>query len=312
MGFCKFPSFFAALFLLLVIFPVIYPEIYTKQHLKYEPIYDTMSLMNEYVKVNIMILTVDVGNTNITIGCFDENDKLVFESRISTNNYRMEDEYAVAFADIMRLYHIAPESIKGAVLSSVVPPVTVQVKPAVEKICGCRVITVGPGLKTGLNIKIDEPASLGADLAAVAVGAKENYPLPVIIIDLGTATKILAVDKTGAFIGGIIAPGVKISAEALSTRTAALPLIGVSGEPIRSVIGKNTVDCMRSGLLCGNAFMIDGMVESFEREIGEKCTVVATGGFSSVIKPLCRTDFILDENLILKGLLAVYKKNKQG
>ncbi len=257
-----------------------------------------------------MILTIDVGNTNTTFGCFDEDGALVFESRISTDIYRMQDQYAVSLADILRLYDIGRESVSGAVLSSVVPPVTAQIKPAVEKICKCRVMTVGPGLKTGLNIKIDEPASLGADIAAVAVGAKEYYALPAIVVDLGTATKVLAVDKTGAFIGGIIAPGLKISAEALSAKTAALPLIGVSGEPLKRVIGANTIDCMRSGLLFGHAFMLDGMIESFEKEIGEKCTVIATGGFSSVIKPLCKTDFVLDENLILKGLLAIYRKNR--
>ena len=257
-----------------------------------------------------MILAIDVGNTNTQLGGFDENDRLVFESRIATNQFRMEDEYAITLYDIVGLYNVDPKQIDGAILSSVVPPVTVQLKPAVEKICGCRVKTIGPGLKTGLNIKIDEPASLGADMAAVAVGAKENYQLPVIVIDLGTATKILAVDKSGAFIGGIIAPGVKISAEALAAKTACLPLIGISGEPIKKVIGTNTIDCMRSGLLNGTAFMLDGMIESFESEIGEKCTVIATGGFSSVIKPLCKTDFVLDENLILKGLLAIYKKNK--
>ncbi|HCD69450.1 MAG TPA: type III pantothenate kinase [Ruminococcaceae bacterium] len=257
-----------------------------------------------------MILTIDVGNTNTTFGCFDEGGALVFESRISTDIYRMQDQYAVSLADILRLYDIDRESVSGAVLSSVVPPVTAQIKPAVEKICKCRVMTVGPGLKTGLNIKIDEPASLGADIAAVAVGAKEYYALPAIVVDLGTATKVLAVDKTGAFIGGIIAPGLKISAEALSAKTAALPLIGVSGEPLKRVIGANTIDCMRSGLLYGHAFMLDGMIESFEKEIGEKCTVVATGGFSTVIEPLCKTDFILDENLILKGLLAIYRKNE--
>jgi type III pantothenate kinase len=170
-------------------------------------------------------------------------------------------------------------------------------------------MTVGPGLKTGLNIKIDEPASLGADMAAVAVGAKEHYTLPVIVIDLGTATKILAVDGTGAFIGGIIAPGVKISAEALSAKTASLPLISITSEPVKSVIGANTIDCMRSGLLNGTAYMIDGMIENFEQEIGEKCTVIATGGFSSVIKPLCKKEFILDGSLILTGLLDIYKKN---
>lgn len=260
-----------------------------------------------------MILAIDVGNTNTQFGAFDvfdNKEKLVFESRIATNQFRMEDEYAIVLMDILKLYGVDPEGIEGAILASVVPPVTVQIKPAIEKVCGCRVKTVGPGLKTGLNIRIDEPAALGADLAAVAVGAKEKYPLPAIVIDLGTATKILAVDKQGAFIGGIIAPGVKISAEALAAKTAVLPLIGISGEPIKKVIGANTIDCMRSGLLNGTAFMLDGMIESFENEIGEKCTVIATGGFSGVIKPLCKTDFILDENLILTGLLEIYKKNK--
>lgn len=257
-----------------------------------------------------MILTIDVGNTNTVFGGFDDSEKLVFQSRISTDRFRMEDQYAIMLADILKLYNVEVSDITGSVLSSVVPPVTTQLRAAVEKICGCRVMTVGPGLKTGLNIKIDEPASLGADMAAVAVGAKERYPLPAIVIDLGTATKILAVDKSGAFIGGIIAPGVKISAEALAAKTAALPLIGVTNEPIRKVIGTNTIDCMRSGLLNGTAFMLDGMIESFEREIGEKCTVIATGGFSSVVKPLCKTDFILDEDLILVGLLEIYKKNK--
>lgn len=257
-----------------------------------------------------MILTIDVGNTNTCIGGFDDNDKLTFESRIDTDRYRMADQYAIILNDILRLYGHEPKEITGAIISSVVPPVTGQIKEAIEKICGCKALTVGPGLKTGLNIQIDEPASLGADMAAVAVGAKEHYPLPAIVIDLGTATKILAVTKSGAFIGGIIAPGVKISIEALANRTASLPLIGISNDPpLKNVIGANTLDCMRSGLLYGTAFMIDGMIEHFEKEIGEKCTVIATGGFSSVIKPLCKSDFILDRNLIMTGLLDIYKKN---
>ena len=257
-----------------------------------------------------MILTLDVGNTNTCIGGFDDNDKLTFESRIDTDRYRMADQYAIILNDILRLYGHEPKEITGAIISSVVPPVTGQIKDAIEKICGCKALTVGPGLKTGLNIQIDEPASLGADMAAVAVGAKEHYPLPAIVIDLGTATKILAVTKSGAFIGGIIAPGVKISIEALANRTASLPLIGISNDPpLKNVIGANTLDCMRSGLLYGTAFMIDGMIEHFEKEIGEKCTVIATGGFSSVIKPLCKSDFILDRNLIMTGLLDIYKKN---
>ncbi len=262
-----------------------------------------MSLMS------LNVLTIDVGNTNTVIGGFDENEKLLFESRISTDIYRMEDQYAITLADILRLYNCDPEQVKGAVISSVVPPATGQIKRAVEKLCSVRVFTVGPGIKTGLNIRIDEPASLGADLAAVAVGAKEHYQLPAIIIDLGTATKIIAVDKSGAFLGGVIAPGVKISLEALAGRTASLPLISISTEPVKNVIGTNTVDCMRSGLLNGTAFMIDGMIEHFEKEMGEKCSVIATGGFSSVIKPLCKNDFILDKHLIMRGLFDIYKKN---
>ena len=256
-----------------------------------------------------MILTIDVGNTNTCLGGFDENGSLAFESRISTDRYRMEDQYAITLVDILHLYGYEPEQVKGAIISSVVPPVTGQMCAAVEKVCGVKVLIVGPGIKTGLNIRIDEPASLGADMAAVAVGAKEHYPLPAIVIDLGTATKILAVDKSGAFLGGVIAPGVKISLEALAQRTASLPLIGITAEPVKKVIGTNTVDCMRSGSLCGTAFMIDGMIESFEKEIGDKCTVIATGGFSSAIQPLCRSEFILDKNLIMTGLLDIYKKN---
>ena len=256
-----------------------------------------------------MILTIDVGNTNTVIGGFDENDVLCFESRISTDRYRMEDQYAITLVDILSLYGHTPDAVTGAIISSVVPPVTPQIKGAAEKVCHCRVLTVGPGIKTGLNIRIDEPASLGADMAAVAVGAKEHYPLPAVVIDLGTATKILAVDKTGAFVGGIIAPGIKISAEALAQKTASLPLISISGEAPRRVIGTNTIDCMRSGMLYGTAFMLDGMTEHFEQELGEKCTVIATGGFSAVVEPLCRRDFILDKSLRLKGLFDIYKKN---
>ncbi len=257
-----------------------------------------------------MILTIDVGNTNTVIGGFDDCDKLLFESRIDTDRYRMADQYAIIINDILHLYKYSPEDFSGAIISSVVPPVTGQLKEAVTKLCGCRVLTVGPGLKTGLNIKIDEPASLGADMAAVAVAAKEHYPLPAVVIDLGTATKVLAIDKTGAFVGGIIAPGVKISIEALANRTASLPLISINNDPpLKSVIGTNTIDCMRSGLLYGTAFMVDGMIESFEKELGEKCAVIATGGFSSVIQPLCKHEFTLDRSLIMTGLLDIYKKN---
>ena len=256
-----------------------------------------------------MILTIDAGNTNTVFGAFDDNDKQIFTSRVSTDNFRMEDQYAILISDILRLYSVETSAVKGVIISSVVPPVTIQLKAAIEKICGCKALTVNPGIKTGLNIKIDDPSSLGADMVSVAVGVKARYPLPAVVIDLGTATKIFAIDKTGAFVGGIIAPGVKISAEALAAKTAALPLIGITGEPIRKVIGTDTIGSMRSGLLNGAAYMIDGFAQNFEREIGEKCTFIATGGFSEVVRPLCKTEMILDDDLILTGLLEIYKKN---
>lgn len=256
-----------------------------------------------------MILTIDVGNTNTCFGCF-EGDELKFESRISTQTSRMSDQYAIIFNDILKLYGIDGGDIDGAILSSVVPPVTSQIKTAVEKVCKCRVLVVSPGIKTGLNIKIDEPASLGSDLVAGAVGAKAFYPLPAIIVDMGTATKVYAVDRNGGMIGGIIAPGMKISLDALASKTAALPLISVHNDPpLKTVIGTNTLDCMRSGAIIGAACMVEGFIERFEQEIGEKCSVVATGGFSSVIKGFTKREFDIRPHLLLEGLLVIYKKN---
>ena len=200
-----------------------------------------------------MILAVDVGNTNICLGVFD-GDQLVTESRIDTNNTRMADQYAIMIREILALYDIQPEQIDGAVISSVVPTVTTQLKAAIKKLYGVTPLMVEPGLKTGLNIKIDDPSTLGADLACGAVAAKELYPLPCVVIDVGTATKVYALDKNGAMLGGIIAPGVKISLEALADKTAALPLINVG--TVDNLIGTNTVDCRRSGMLSGTAGML--------------------------------------------------------
>ncbi|MGN0598074.1 MAG: type III pantothenate kinase [Ruminiclostridium sp.] len=256
-----------------------------------------------------MILAIDAGNTNICIGVFD-NDKLVMESRVDTNSARMSDQYAIMFNEIFSLNSVDKNKINGAIISSVVPPVTGQIKAAIEKLCGVEPLIVGPGVKTGLNIKIDDPSTLGADLVCGAVAAKEIYKTPCITIDLGTANKIYALDKSGAFLGVTIAPGVRISFEALSRQTAALPLI--SADPVKKAIGTNTVDSMRSGVLIGVACMIDGFIERFEQEMGlEKATVVATGGFAATIKPYCKREFILNPTLILEGLRIIYRKNSR-
>lgn len=253
-----------------------------------------------------MILTIDIGNTNIVFGVFD-GDKIILKSRMDTNRHRMADQYAITIAQLFSLYGLKREDIEGAIISSVVPPVSDQLKLSVKRVFGFEPIMVGAGIKTGLNILIDDPSTLGADLACGGAAAKELYPLPCIVIDLGTATKVYAADKNGAFIGGIIAPGIKISLEALAGRTMSLPMISLEGEA--PVIGKNTVDCMRSGVLYGHAGMLDNFIDRFQQEIG-KATVVATGGFSSVIKDYCRNDFIVDQQLVLKGLKIIYEKNK--
>lgn len=255
-----------------------------------------------------MILTVDIGNTNIVYGVFD-GDKVVLESRMDTDKNRMADQYAVTLAQLFSLYHIKIEQIDGAVISSVVPPVSDQLKAAIKRVFVVEPVMVGAGVKTGLNILIDDPSTLGADLACGGAAAKELYPLPCIVIDLGTASKAYAINKDGAFIGGMIAPGIKISLEALASGTMSLPMISLEGKT--PVIGTNTIDCMRSGILYGHAGMLDNFIDRFQEKLG-KSTVVVTGGFGTLIKDYCRNDFILDRQLILKGLRIIYDKNSKG
>lgn len=255
-----------------------------------------------------MIFTVDVGNTNIVIGVFDDNDKLLFSSRIATEASKTEDQYAIDFKDILGLYGVGTKSFEGAIISTVVPPLVPTLKGAIKKLLGCRVLIVSSGVKTGLNIKIDDPAILGADLVCGAVGAMAKYPLPLIIFDMGTATTISAIDRNGCFLGGTIFPGVKVSLRALSSAAAQLPDINTELNG-KSVIGKNSIDSMKSGIVFGTASMVDGMIERYKAELGEDATVVATGGVSTSIVAHCKNKVIVDENLLTDGLLLIYKKN---
>ena len=252
-----------------------------------------------------MILTIDVGNTHTIIGAY-KDDKLNFTSRISTDIHKTGDEYAVAISSVLSLHKI-DDNIEGAIISSVVPQVSHQLENAIKTLFGCRVFIVGPGVKTGLNIKIDNPAQLGADLVCVSVAALLKYPLPSIVFDLGTATTISALTKNGEMIGGSILTGVGTALNALAQGTAQLPQISLSGDV--SPIGSNTVDCMRSGAVIGNAAMIDGMILRYKEILGEDTTVIATGGLSTVITPHCREQIVVDENLLFDGLYAIYKKN---
>lgn len=253
-----------------------------------------------------MILTVDVGNTNIVLGGF-ENEKLLFVSRLQTNKYKMADEYTIQFKALLDLYKVSPNQFEGAIISSVVPPLLPTLKQAIKQLFDCKVITVSPGTKTGLNIVTDNPAILGADLVCGAVGAMYRYKMPCIIIDLGTATKFSVMDKNACFLGVSIMPGINISLDALSKRTAQLPHIEFSNA--HDVIGTNTLDSMLSGVVFGTASMIDGMIERIEDELGQKSTVVITGGLAENIIPHCKKNIQKDENLLLYGLLEIYKKN---
>ena len=251
-----------------------------------------------------MILAIDVGNTNIVIGVFDR-DELVVSGRLSTNIYETDEEYAMKFSSFLSMHNV--KDIDGAIISSVVPALVGTLKKAIKLVTGKRTLVVGPGIKTGLSIKIDDPAQLGADLVVAAVGAKEKYPQPTIIFDLGTATTGTVLDKNGACIGGIIAAGVKSSIHALSSGTAQLPQIEISAPS--KVIGSNTVDCMKSGAVIGTAVMLDGLVERFEEELGESATVVVTGGLGKSIAKNCKRKMIIDDNLLLDGLKIIYDKN---
>lgn len=253
-----------------------------------------------------MILAIDMGNTNIVIGGID-SEQTYFVERVTTDRVKTALEYAVSIKNILEIHEVDKKKIEGAIVSSVVPPLNATISSAVKKIFGFRPMLVGSGMKTGLNIIMDNPKTVGSDLIVDAVAALKDYPGPIVIIDMGTATTMCVVDQSGNYIGGAILPGLKVSLESLSSRTAQLPSISL--DIPKKVIGKNTIDCMRSGIMYGNAGMIDGILDRMEEELGEPPTVLATGGLSRFVVPLCRHKIIYDEALLLKGLLILYEKN---
>lgn len=254
-----------------------------------------------------MILTIDVGNTNITLGAW-EDKQLLFESRMETNARRLRDQYALELKSIFELYSVEPKKIEGSIISSVVPVLTNTFIGAVEMLTGKKPLVIGPGIKTGLNIKIDNAAQLGADLAVGAVAAIAQYPMPAIIFDMGTATTVSVIGEDNSYLGGLIMPGIVISLDALTQRTAQLPQVSIQAP--KNVIGKNTVSCMQSGAIFGAAAMIDGVIDRIEEEIGQKATVITTGGLANVVTQYCKREIIHKDDLILEGLRILYEKNK--
>ena len=254
-----------------------------------------------------MILAIDAGNTHIVFGCI-EGEEIVHISRAATDISMTADELAIKLKMFLEFAGIDPKGFEGAMISSVVPPINGALKKAVKMVTGQDALCVGTGLKTGLNILIDNPAQLGADLVAGAVAALHKYSAPLIIFDMGTATTVSVIDKKGSYLGGAIIPGVVLSLNALSKSTSQLPKVSL--EPPKRCIGTNTIDCMRSGAVFSAAAMMDGMIDRIEDELGYSTTVVATGGIAISIVPLCRHNVICDSDLLLTGLAALYRKNK--
>ena len=256
----------------------------------------------------IMLLTADVGNTNIKLGIYN-GDELRFKLRFSTDTSKTSDELAVELYTFFQIYHIDTARISASIISSVVPKITQPLTEAIRVVTGAKSLVVGPGLKTGMELRIDRPETLGGDIVCGCVGALEKYGGPVIMIFMGTATVIAFADENRVYRGGAIAPGVGISLDALTARGALLPAVDLKAP--KSVIRTNTVDCIRSGVMFGTACMLDGMIDRFMAEAGADAKIIATGGLAPQMIANCTHDITFDGNIILDGLNAIYKRYRK-
>lgn len=255
-----------------------------------------------------MILAIDIGNTNIVVGCIDEK-RTIFIERLSTIKNKMEIEYALDIKGIFEIHDVDVRKVEGAIISSVVPQITGIIGDACEKVINKKAMVVGPGIKTGLNIMIDNPGQLGSDLVADAVAGVAEYKAPMIIFDLGTATTASVVNEKGTYIGGFIIPGMYTSLNALTANASQLQ--GISLDAPSRLIGKNTIECMKSGMIYGTAASLDGIIARVEEELGQPVTAIVTGGLAEKVLPFCKKEVIWDDDLLLKGLRIIYNKNKE-
>ena len=255
-----------------------------------------------------MLLAIDVGNTNTVVALY-EGEKMRRHWRMATDKNRASDEIGMLLLQFLGTERAGAEDIEAVMISSVVPPFMHSLTNAVRRYLDCEPMLIGPGVKTGMNILMDNPKSVGSDMIVDVVAAIHEHPLPLVVIDMGTATTLSVADKKGNYIGGVILPGLRVSLNSLSGKTAQLPYISL--EVPNKVIGKNTIDCMRAGIIFSNVDMIDGILDRMEKELGETPTVIATGGLARFITPLCRHEIIFDDALLLKGLLILYRKNTQ-
>lgn len=257
-------------------------------------------------EVIFMLLCTDVGNTNIKFALY-KGEKLLMKLRFSTNRSKTADDYAVDLYTIFKINNVNVKEISGSIISSVVPLVTDLLKKAIMTVANVDSLVIGPGIKTGLDIRLDNPGAVGSDIVCMCVALKEYYPCPVIVVGMGTATTILYMNENKAYCGGVILPGVQISLDALTARCALLPSVNFSAP--QKAIGTNTADCIRSGIIYSNAAMIDGMIDRFEEEVQQKCTLVATGGMAQHIVSYCKKNIIINDDLVLEGLRLIYEKN---
>ncbi|MCL2563202.1 MAG: type III pantothenate kinase [Oscillospiraceae bacterium] len=254
-----------------------------------------------------MLFAIDAGNTYIAAGGLT-GGMPVFTATLSTDKNKTGDEYAILLQNLMEIRGIDPGDIEGAIISCVVPSLTAKLREAVTQVTGKRPLIVGPGMKTGLNILLDNPGQMGSDLVSIAVGALGHYALPCVTADMGTATILGVLDAKGNYIGGAICPGLPLSLAALAAGTSQLPNVELT--PPGRVIGRSTVECMQSGMLYGFAAMLDGMLDRIEAELGTPPTVVFTGEHAELMAELCkREEIVTDSHLILKGLWGIYERN---
>ena len=256
-----------------------------------------------------MILAIDVGNTNIVLGGIRDG-KQVFSARLASDRSKTSDQYALDIQGILTMHGVRPAEIEGGILSSVVPYLQTVIPQAVKLLTGLELMVVGPGIKTGLNIRMDDPGTVGSDLIVGAVAARAKNPAPIAIIDMGTATTVSVIADNGSYVGGMIIPGLWVSVNALSAKAAQLPYIDLAGPA--KLLGTNTVDCMRSGAVIGCAAMLDGILERLEQELGKPVSAVITGGVSPLIAPYCRHKLHQEPDILIAGLQLLYEKNMGG